>query len=183
MPRSPIPGGCFRGDASGTPVIRSKRSSLEAWKGGSRWGRISRGRRAKPSPDPPALRAEAIDQWSLGPHMAEEKRYGAVIGCTVDRALPEYGMLQLRAGASLIDLVDIGAEEGAWARPESEGGRNMDHVCLSTGPCDVQAMRAHLARHGVAIVEEGIRYGAKGDGIPSTYAISREQTALKGPIA
>jgi catechol 2,3-dioxygenase-like lactoylglutathione lyase family enzyme len=73
-------------------------------------------------------------------------------------------MLQHRAGVSLIDLVDIGGEEGAWARPPVEGGRNMDHVCLSTCGFDAGELRAHLADHGVAIVEEGVRYGATGDG-------------------
>lgn len=110
--------------------------------------------------------------------------YEEVLGCTVDRELPEYGMLQLRAGASLIDLVDIGSARGEWGRPEVEGGRNMDHVCIATGPCDEQAMRAHLARHGIAIVEEGIRYGAQGDGM-SFYIRdpSGNQIELKSPIA
>ena len=115
---------------------------------------------------------------------AAQKFYEQVLGCAVDRALPEYGMLQLRAGASLIDLVDIGSHEGEWGRPEVEGGRNMDHVCIATGPCDQAAMRAHLARHGVAIVEEGIRYGANGDGM-SFYIRdpSGNQIELKGPLA
>ena len=45
-------------------------------------------------------------------------------------------------------------------------------------------MRAHLARHGVAIVEEGIRYGAKGDGM-SFYICdpSGNQVELKGTLA
>lgn len=99
-------------------------------------------------------------------NLAEAQQfYEKVLGCTVDRALPQHGMLQLRAGASLIDLVDIGSSEGQWARPETEGGRNMDHVCIATGPCAEQAMRSHLAHHGIAIVEEGIRYGADGDGM------------------
>ena len=116
--------------------------------------------------------------------MAEAQNfYEQVIGCTVDRALPEYGMLQLRAGASLIDLVDIGSAEGEWARPEIEGGRNMDHVCIATGPCREQEMRAHLARHNISIVEEGIRYGANGDGM-SFYICdpSGNQIELKGPL-
>jgi len=110
--------------------------------------------------------------------------YEQVLGCTVDRALPEYGMLQLRAGASLIDLVDIGSAEGEWGRPEIEGGRNLDHVCIATGPCQAQMMRAHLARHGVSIVEEGTRYGADGDGM-SFYICdpSGNQIELKSPIA
>jgi catechol 2,3-dioxygenase-like lactoylglutathione lyase family enzyme len=91
--------------------------------------------------------------------------YESVLGCSVERRLPKYGMTQLRAGASLIDLVDIASSEGAWARPEIGGGRNVDHVCLATGPWDEAAMRAHLAASGVAIEEEGIRYGAGGDSL------------------
>jgi glyoxylase I family protein len=90
--------------------------------------------------------------------------YCEVVGCSVDRELAEYGMLQLRAGTSLIDLVDIGGEEGAWARPPVAGGRNMDHVCLATCGFDPDELRAHLATHGVDVVVEGIRYGATGDG-------------------
>jgi catechol 2,3-dioxygenase-like lactoylglutathione lyase family enzyme len=108
--------------------------------------------------------------------------YRDVVGCTVDRSLPQYGMLQLRAGAALIDLVDIGSEAGAWARPQVAGGRNMDHVCIATGAWDEAAMRAHLAAHGVEIVEEGIRYGARGDGL-SFYVRdpSGNTVELKGP--
>jgi glyoxylase I family protein len=90
--------------------------------------------------------------------------YREVVGCSVDRELPQYGMAQLRAGRSLIDLVDIASEEGAWGRPPVEGGRNMDHVCIATRGFDAEAMHAHLAAHGVEIVEEGVRYGATGDG-------------------
>lgn len=134
----------------------------------------------------PPFVLEAIDHVVLLVRdMAEAQRfYEQVLGCTVDRALPQYGMLQLRAGASLIDLIDIGSAEGEWGRPEVEGGRNMDHVCIATGPCDEHDMRAHLARHGVPIVEEGIRYGAKGDGM-SFYIRdpSGNQIELKSPLA
>jgi glyoxylase I family protein len=134
-------------------------------------------------PSPP-FALEGIDHVVLLVDGMEAARrfYCEVIGCTVDNALPQYGMLQLRAGAALIDLVDIAREEGAWARPPAAGGRNMDHVCLATGPWEEAALRAHLAAHGVEIVEEGIRYGARGDGLsfyvkdPSGNAIE-----LKGP--
>ena len=134
----------------------------------------------------PPFALEGIDHVVLLVRdMAEAQQfYEQVLGCTVDRELPEYGMLQLRAGGSLIDLVDIGSAEGEWGRPEIEGGRNMDHVCIATGPCEEQAMRAHLSRHGINIVEEGIRYGAKGDGM-SFYICnpSGNQIELKGPVA
>ena len=134
----------------------------------------------------PPFKLEGLDHVVLLVRdMAEAQHfYEQVIGCSVDRALPNYGMVQLRCGASLIDLVDIGSTQGEWARPEIEGGRNMDHVCIATGPCTELAMRAHLAHHGVSIVEEGIRYGANGDGM-SFYIRdpSGNQIELKSPIA
>jgi len=133
----------------------------------------------------PPFRLEGIDHVVLLVRDMDRSRrfYEQVVGCTVDRELPEYGMLQLRAGASLIDLVDIASDEGEWARPDAEDGRNMDHVCLATGPSTAAAMRAHLARHGVAIIEEGIRYGAKGDGYSFYIADpSGNQIELKGPL-
>ena len=134
----------------------------------------------------PPFRLKGLDHVVLlVRNMAQAQRfYEQVLGCAVDRALPQYGMLQLRAGASLIDLVDIESSAGKWARPEITGGRNMDHVCIATGPCDEQAMRAHLARNGVDIVEEGIRYGAEGDGM-SFYIRdpSGNQIELKSPVA
>jgi catechol 2,3-dioxygenase-like lactoylglutathione lyase family enzyme len=89
--------------------------------------------------------------------------YTDVIGCRVDNDLPQYGMRQLRAGAHLIDLVDISSEQGAWARPEVAGGRNVDHVALALGPADPEQVRSHLAAHHVEIIEEGDRTGAEGD--------------------
>jgi glyoxylase I family protein len=89
--------------------------------------------------------------------------YTEIIGCTLDNDLPQYGMRQLRAGAHLIDLVDISSEHGSWARPGVTGGRNVDHVALALGPADPDVVRAHLAAHDVAIIEEGDRTGAEGD--------------------
>jgi catechol 2,3-dioxygenase-like lactoylglutathione lyase family enzyme len=91
--------------------------------------------------------------------------YLEVIGCTVENELPRYGMVQLRAGAALIDLVDIAGEPGAWARPPVAGGRNVDHVCIATGAWDEAAMRAWLADHKVAIIEEGVNNGARGESL------------------
>ena len=59
----------------------------------------------------------------------------------------------------------------------------MDHVALATGPWDPETLRAHLAAHDVEIVEEGIRYGAAGDGL-SFYVRdpSGNTIELKGPM-
>jgi glyoxylase I family protein len=90
--------------------------------------------------------------------------YAEVIGATEEHSLRQFGMVQLRAGASMIDLVDAASEKGEWARPKVDGGRNMDHLCLEIGPVTKTAMQAHLKKHGLEIEEEGWRSGAKGQG-------------------
>src|ERR1700731_2349895 len=95
--------------------------------------------------------------------------YRDVLGCPVEKWQEELGLLQLRAGSALIDLVTldgkIGREGGAGPGAE---GHNLDHFCLRLAQFDEAALRAHLARHGVAVGETGQRYGAQGTG-PSIY--------------
>ena len=109
--------------------------------------------------------------------------YRDVLGCTVDWDRPELGLTHVRAGTSLIDLVTVDGKLGKMggAAPGIEG-RNLDHFALSVRPFDETAIRAHLAAHGVAIVEEGERYGAEGDGT-SLYVRDPEGNTveLKGP--
>lgn len=93
--------------------------------------------------------------------------YTDVIGCAVQDRLPEFGMAQLRAGAALIDLVDVEAAEGAWARPREVEGRNLDHLALAIGPVSEAALRWHLAERAVEIVEEGVHAGARGESLSS----------------
>src|SRR6185437_6407591 len=105
--------------------------------------------------------------------------YCGVLGCTVDKEQPDLGLTQLRAGRSLIDLVTLdgtlGRKGGAGAGVE---GRNLDHVCLTIAPYDEAALQAHLADHGVAVIEAGLRYGAEGEG-PSLYVRDPEGNVLE----
>lgn len=114
----------------------------------------------------PPFDLRAIDHVVLIVDGLEEavRWYAEVVGATEEGDLRQYGMVQLRAGASMIDLVDAGSARGEWARPEIEGGRNMDHLCLEIGPVTKAAMEAHLAKHGLKVEEEGMRSGAKGQG-------------------
>ncbi|HEV7335730.1 MAG TPA: VOC family protein [Bosea sp. (in: a-proteobacteria)] len=91
--------------------------------------------------------------------------YQDVLGCLVERRQDELGLVQLRAGRSLIDLVDVAGPLGraGGAAPGAEG-RNVDHICLGIRPFDEAGLRAHLERHGIAIVAAGSRYGAEGEG-------------------
>jgi glyoxylase I family protein len=98
--------------------------------------------------------------------------YRDVLGCAIERRLDELGLVQLRAGASLIDLVPVDSplgKSGGGAPPlAGEGGRNMDHFALRLASFDEAAIRAHLASFDVEGGEVGTRYGADGDG-PSMY--------------
>ncbi|QWF15495.1 VOC family protein [Lysobacter capsici] len=109
--------------------------------------------------------------------------YCEVLGCTIERRQDPIGLVQLRAGASLIDLVDVDGKIGRMggAAPGEEG-RNMDHLCLRAQPFDREAIVAHLDAHGVRIGEFGSRYGAEGEG-PSQYLFDPEGNLveLKGP--
>ena len=109
--------------------------------------------------------------------------YTEVLGCTVERRQEAIGLIQLRAGGSLIDLVPVDGKLGRMggAAPGAEG-RNMDHFCLRVEPFDRAAVAAHLEAHDVRVGEFGSRYGAEGEG-PSQYLFDPEGNLveLKGP--
>lgn len=114
---------------------------------------------------------------------AMRRFYCEVLGCTVEREQAGIGLLQLRAGASLIDLVDVAGKLGrkGGAAPGAEA-RNLDHFCLRIEPWEAAALLAHLEAHHVRIGEMGQRYGAEGEG-PSLYIEDPEGNTveLKGP--
>ena len=101
--------------------------------------------------------------------------YCDVLGCAEERRVDAIDLVQLRAGASLIDLML------KQARP-ADAPPNMDHVALRIDPFDEAAIRAHLQGHGVEAGEVVSRYGAEGNG-PSIYIEDPDGNVveLKGP--
>lgn len=105
--------------------------------------------------------------------------YCDVLGCTVDRTRDDLGLYQLRAGRSMIDLVDVKGEIGrAGGEAPGADGRNMDHFCIFIEPFDEAALRAHLAAHGIEMGEVTSRYGARGQG-PSVYVRDPEGNTVE----
>jgi glyoxylase I family protein len=106
-----------------------------------------------------------------------------VLGCREERRQDRIGLVQLRAGTSLIDLVAVDGTLGrhGGAAPGREG-HNMDHLCLRVEDYDEAAILKHLKAHGVRIGESGLRYGAQGEG-PSIYLYDPQgnMIELKGP--
>ena len=109
--------------------------------------------------------------------------YCGVLGCVVDKRQESLGLVQLRAGRSLIDLVPLDGKLGrlGGAGPAKEG-RNMDHFCLRVEPFDGAVILAHLEAHGLEPGRVESRYGAEGEG-PSIYVSDPDGNVveLKGP--
>ncbi|KDP88205.1 VOC family protein [Cupriavidus basilensis] len=111
--------------------------------------------------------------------------YVDVLGCSLERVQPDFGLIQLRAGGGLIDLVALDGPLGrvGGAGPGKEG-RNLDHFCLRLAPFDADALGAHLRAHGVEPGPVEMRFGAEGKG-PSIYVQDPDGNVveLKGPPA
>jgi glyoxylase I family protein len=134
-----------------------------------------------------AIRIREIDHLVLRVADLErmERFYCEVLGCSVERRQEAIGLVQLRAGRSLIDLVPVTGELGraGGAAPGKEG-RNLDHFCLRLEPFDEAAIRCELAAHRVEAGPTVSRFGAEGTG-PSIYLSDPEGNTveLKGPPA
>jgi glyoxylase I family protein len=139
------------------------------------------------SMDKPPFQLQQIDHVVLRVRDAAAMQafYCDVLGCSVERRQDGIGLVQLRAGKSLIDLVPVDGKLGRMggAAPGAEG-RNMDHLCLRAEPFDREAIIAYLETHGVRVGDFGVRYGAEGEG-PSQYLFDPEDNLveLKGPPA
>ena len=109
--------------------------------------------------------------------------YGGVLGCAVERRQDAIGLVQLRAGRSMIDLVPVdgvlGRTGGAAA---GAAARNVDHFCVRVEPFDEAAIRSHLRAHAIEAGEVARRFGAEGEG-PSLYIQDPDGNVveLKGP--
>ena len=133
----------------------------------------------------PPFQLEQIDHVVLRARDAAalQRFYCDVLGCREERRQDEIGLVQLRAGASLIDLVSVDGKLGRYGgRAPDDEGRNMDHLCLSVSGYDEAAILAHLQAHNVRLGSIGSRYGARGEG-PSIYCFDPEgnMVELKGP--
>ena len=85
--------------------------------------------------------------------------YTGLMGLVEERRIEQIGLVQLRAGRSMIDLVP--------ATPDNVGdAKNVDHVCLGIETSDMAAVARHLKERGVEVVgEPAVRYGARGMGL------------------
>ena len=111
------------------------------------------------------------------------KWYEQILGVQVERRLTEFGLYQLRIGASLLALVPVPRRLGrAGGGAPGKKKRNMDHFAVRLARFDARKVRAYLKRRGIEPGEVQSRYGAFGHG-PSMYLSDPDGNTveLKGP--
>jgi len=90
--------------------------------------------------------------------------YTRILGLVEERRLDMIGLIQLRAGASMVDLVPADP-------PPTQEGRNVDHFCLGVEAGDMEALAAWLRSQRVEVLGDPTpRYGARGNGL-SIYVL------------
>jgi glyoxylase I family protein len=101
------------------------------------------------------------------------KFYEQALGFLEERRIDTLGLVQMRAGASMFDLIANDAQVTT---------QNMDHLCFRIEPFDRDAIVTRLAPFGIPVGETVQRYGAEGNG-PSVYFRDPEgnEIELKGP--
>ena len=93
--------------------------------------------------------------------------YSAVLGCEAVRTRDDLGLVHLRAGVSMIDLISIDGKLGRMggAGPGT-GARNVDHLCLRIEPFIEDALTLHLKQHGIVPhAKAATNFGAEGEGL------------------
>ena len=105
--------------------------------------------------------------------------YGGVLGCPIEREIPELGLVQLRAGRALLDLITVTGRLGrAGGDAPTMTGRNVDHFCFGVADFEPERVRAYLAQHGYATSPAERRYGAHGIGA-SIYVTDPEGNTVE----
>ena len=104
--------------------------------------------------------------------------YVHLLGCRVERRLDDLGLVQLRAGRALVDLVSVEGTLGRVGGAAAGAEANLDHVCFRVEPFDATAIRLHLENAGIRVGATGSRYGAEGEG-PSICSCRSEGNTIE----
>jgi catechol 2,3-dioxygenase-like lactoylglutathione lyase family enzyme len=120
------------------------------------------------------LRVEELDHVVVRCHDQAQSLdfYGRILGLVEERRLDAIGLIQLRAGRSMVDLVPADA-------PPAQETRNMDHFCLGISTTDMEALTRWLATQNVTVLGEPTpRYGAHGTGL-SIYILDPDGNTVE----
>lgn len=88
-------------------------------------------------------------------HEKMRRFYCNILGCSLERAQPEYCLLQLRAGDHLIDLI----EDKTYIAPERG---NVAHFCIRIQESDFDALARGMQDCGLTLLQYAKRTNATG---------------------
>jgi len=98
--------------------------------------------------------------------------YTRILGLSEERRIAQIGLIQLRAGRSMIDLIP--ADD-----PRVDAGLNIDHLCIGIETRDLHEVARYLRGQSVVVMgEPAMRYGAHGQGL-SVYVRDPEGNVLE----
>jgi catechol 2,3-dioxygenase-like lactoylglutathione lyase family enzyme len=110
--------------------------------------------------------------------------FKSLLGCEVVKRRDDLGLVHLRAGTSMIDLISVQGSLGRrGGKAPGVEGRNMDHLCLRVQPFVEETILAFLKESGVEHAPTvQYNFGAEGTG-PSIYFSDPDgnEIELKGP--
>ena len=81
--------------------------------------------------------------------------YCNILKCKVERVQKDFHLTQLRAGNSIIDLIEVDY-------PIAKDHRNLAHFCLRITPFDFKELEQYFKKHNVPIINYNKRYNAQG---------------------
>jgi len=113
------------------------------------------------------IKVEAIDHLVLRTvnTKAMLEFYCGVLNCPIERELQGLGLIQLRAGSALIDIIPVDSELGRKGGKEpSQDGRNLEHLCLRIVKAQESLLLKYLSENGIKAQNFEERYGADGYG-------------------
>ena len=103
------------------------------------------------------LKIQGLDHIVLRTGHIEQMQtfYCDVLGCQVEKINKAIGLIHLRAGDHLIDLLHV---------DHPSTGKNLEHFCLRIQSFNYLLLQKHFQEHGIETVCYGTRYSGLGHG-------------------
>lgn len=105
------------------------------------------------------------------------------LGLTIERdAREQFGLMQLRMGEALLDILDIDGPLGVDAESPVRNRANLDHFAVRIEPFDDAAIQDFCKTRGIEAVSRASLLGAEGYG-PAVVITDPDgnRVELKGP--
>ena len=103
------------------------------------------------------LKIQGIDHIVLRTNQIDRMQtfYCEVLGCQVAKINEAVGLVHLRAGDQLIDLLRV---------KHPSAGKNLEHFCLRIQSFNYPDLQKYFHRHGIEPLRYGNRYSGLGQG-------------------